>query len=236
MNSKETQELYKTENTTELSLLAKEFIPTFIQRRVKSEPIPVSNFSFQYSNDKNKVNNSHNDDNANKKAQNTPELKTEYNPNIILSANSYGFKGRSPYASSASVNSINKINNTNINSSNNTQKNDSNQRIINGFIFTELKDKVFEYRCSVCNYIAHDNTELHKHLVSKRHFIFPRKNKKPKKPKMFHKSEQRLNQTFMYSLNKSNKFFEKKLICQHCSKKFESNYALNSHLNAHKFK
>ena len=114
-------------------------------------------------------------------------------------------------------------------------KTDSKQKRINGFIFTELKDKVFEYRCSVCNYVAHDNSELYKHLVERKHFIYPRKNKKGKKQKMFH-AESRLNQTFMYSSNKSNKFYEKKLICQHCSKKFESNYALNTHLNAHKFK
>ena len=53
----------------------------------------------------------------------------------------------------------------NYNSSIYNNKIDSKQKIINGFIFTELKDKVFEYRCSVCNYVAHDNSELYKHFI-----------------------------------------------------------------------
>ena len=167
MNSKESKDSIKKENPTGLSLLAKEYIPTYIRRRVKSEPIPNSNFSFLY------------------------------------------FKGRSPYTSSSNANSLNEINSS-INSSIYNTKIDSKQKRINGFIFTELKDKVFEYRCSVCNYIAHDNNELYKHLVERKHFIYPRKNKKGKKQKMFH-AESRLNQTFMYSSNKSNKFYEKKL-------------------------
>ena len=246
MISKEKQDLYKTENTTELSLFAKEFIPSSIKRRVKSEPIPVSNFSFQYSNNKDtdKLNCPSSNEKTEQTEQtetdhNTSELKTECSENIILSANSYGFKGRSPYATSMNVNSLNIScfnNNSNSSSTTSIPKIDSNQKIINGFILTELKDKVFDYRCTVCDFVAHDNTELRKHLVAKKHFIFPKKNKKNKKQKMYHKPDTRLNQTFFCSSNKSNKFFEKKLMCQHCSKKFESIYALNSHLNAHKFK
>ena len=230
MNSKEIKDPINKENPAGLSLLAKEYIPTYIRRRVKSEPIPNSNFSFLYtnnSNDNTPLNNPSCEDKNDKKIS---ELKNECYENLILSANSYGFKGRSPYTSSTNANSLNEINSSIYNN-----KIDSKQKRINGFIFTELKDKVFEYRCSVCNYVAHDNSELYKHLVERKHFIYPRKNKKGKKQKMFH-SESRLNQTFVYSSNKSNKFYEKKLICQHCSKKFESNYALNTHLNAHKFK
>ena len=234
MNSKESKDSIKKENPTGLSLLAKEYIPTYIRRRVKSEPIPNSNFSFLYSDDP-KNNTPLNDPSCDdKNDKNIPDQKNECNENLVLSANSYGFKGRSPYTSSSNANSLNEINSS-INSSIYNTKIDSKQKRINGFIFTELKDKVFEYRCSVCNYIAHDNNELYKHLVERKHFIYPKKNKKAKKQKMFH-AESRLNQTFMYSSNKSNKFYEKKLICQHCSKKFESNYALNTHLNAHKFK
>ena len=40
----------------------------------------------------------------------------------------------------------------------------------------------------------------------------------------------------MFSINKPKKYSDKKIICKHCSKRFESNYALNSHLNAHKYK
>ena len=99
-----------------------------------------------------------------------------------------------------------------------------------------MKDKVFEYRCSVCNFVANSNTELRKHLTLSKHYIFPKKNKKGNKSKNFHKQENRLNQTFIFSMNKPKKYFEKKIVCKHCSKRFESNYALNSHLNAHKYK
>ena len=40
----------------------------------------------------------------------------------------------------------------------------------------------------------------------------------------------------MFSINKPKKYSDKKIICKHCFKRFESNYALNSHLNAHKYK
>ena len=152
--------------------------------------------------------------------------------NLLLNSNSYGFKGRSPYVSN--TNTRPKGTNSNTNNTNNSKMN-SNQKIINGFIFTELKDKVFEYRCSVCNFVAHANGELHKHLTMNKHFILPKKNKK-NKSKNYHKQENRLNQTFMFSMNKPKKYFEKKIVCKHCSKRFESNYALNSHLNAHKYK
>ena len=98
-----------------------------------------------------------------------PIVKVIEKGNLLLNSNSYGFKGRSPYVSN--TNTRPKGTNSNTNNTNNSKMN-SNQKIINGFIFTELKDKVFEYRCSVCNFVAHANGELHKHLTISKHFIF----------------------------------------------------------------
>ena len=234
MEPKEPQEQYKKENTSVLSLFASENPPNTCQRRVKSDPMPVSNFSLQYFSDKNILDEP--------LPENSRQINSTENPNKgILSTNSYGFKGRSPYASSSNS-SIKNMNNDTFNSINDdifstSSSNNSNEKIINGFIFTELKDKVLEYRCSVCNFVTNSNSELHKHLAINKHFIFPKKYKKNNKAKVFHKQENnRLNQTFMYSVNKPKKYSDKKIICKHCYKRFESNYALNSHLNAHKFK
>ena len=112
-------------------------------------------------------------------------MKQERN-GMFLNSNTYGFKGRSPYVINTNI--YPKVSNNNTNNINNSKINPS-QKIINGFIFTELKDKVFEYRCSVCNFVANSNTELRKHLTLSKHYIFPKKNKKGNKSKNFHKQE-----------------------------------------------
>ena len=228
MESKETNSV--------LSLFSSDNQPIIHQRRIKSASLLLDKISSEYFSDKNEL--------KGENIINMPNIECKENPdvpivkviekgNLLLNSNSYGFKGRSPYVSN--TNTRPKGTNSNTNNNNNNSKMNSNQKIINGFIFTELKDKVFEYRCSVCNFVAHANGELHKHLTMNNHFILPKKNKK-NKSKNYHKQENRLNQTFMFSMNKPKKYFEKKIVCKHCSKRFESNYALNSHLNAHKYK
>jgi hypothetical protein len=157
----------------------------------------------------------------------------------LMNSSFYGFKGRSPYVTQ----------NYNINNKSGKEGKDKNskftsannkQKIINGFIIGELKDKIIEYQCSVCNFVAFEKEELRKHLIIRKHFTFPKKIKKTKKNlnKTFFRFENKLNQTFMYSFSKINKknFENKKVICRHCTKKFDSKYALNAHLNAHKYK
>lgn len=188
------------------------------------------------------------------------QLKNEKNENLenntqnnsqlsinLLNMNNYGFKGRSPYTNiNTNLSSINdkkeKKDHINYISSNKNLLN-SNQdtKRINGFILSELKDKILEYKCSICNFKCNDRDELRNHLAIKKHFTFPKKLKKGKKNMMknktFYKNETKNNQSFMYSLMKQNKKpFDKKITCRHCSKKFDSLYALNSHLNAHKYK
>ena len=236
MEIKEAQDQFKNEFTSVLSLFGSEEHINIHPRRVKSDPLPMPKFSFQYFSDKNTLNNPLPETNLN---QYNPGIDSNddvhNNTSMLITTNSYGFIGRSPYVTSSNINN-------NINSKNNIKDENINpninEKIINGFIFTELKDKVFEYRCSVCNFVAHANGELHKHLALNKHFILPKKYKKNNKSKAFHKSENsnRLNQTFMFSMNKHKKYSDKKLTCKHCSKRFESNYALNSHLNAHKYK
>ena len=165
----------------------------------------------------------------------------------LLNMNNYGFKGRSPYTNmNTNLNSINdkkeKKDHLNYISSNKNLLNSSQDpKRINGFILSELKDKILDYKCSICNFKCNDRDELRNHLAIKKHFTFPRKLKKGKKHimknKTFYKNEIKNNQSFMYSLMKQNKKpFDKKITCRHCSKKFDSMYALNSHLNAHKYK
>ena len=227
MESKETNSV--------LSLFSSDNQPIIHQRRIKSASLLLDKISSEYFSDKNELKGENIIDMPNIECKENPDVpivKVIEKGNILLNSNSYGFKGRSPYVSN--TNTRPKGTNSNTNNTNNSKMN-SNQKIINGFIFTELKDKVFEYRCSVCNFVAHANGELHKHLTMNNHFILPKKNKK-NKSKNYHKQENRLNQTFMFSMNKPKKYFEKKIVCKHCSKRFESNYALNSHLNAHKYK
>ena len=227
MESKETNSV--------LSLFSSDNQPIIHQRRIKSASLLLDKISSEYFSDKNELKGENIIDMPNIECKENPDVpivKVIEKGNILLNSNSYGFKGRSPYVSN--TNTRPKVTNSNTNNTNNSKMN-SNQKIINGFIFTELKDKVFEYRCSVCNFVAHANGELHKHLTMNKHFILPKKNKK-NKSKNYHKQENRLNQTFMFSMNKPKKYFEKKIVCKHCSKRFESNYALNSHLNAHKYK
>ena len=227
MESKETNSV--------LSLFSSDNQPIIHQRRIKSASLLLDKISSEYFSDKNELKGENIIDMPNIECKENPDVpivKVIEKGNLLLNSNSYGFKGRSPYV--ANSNTRPKVANNNTNNTNNSKMN-SNQKIINGFIFTELKDKVFEYRCSVCNFVAHANGELHKHLTMNNHFILPKKNKK-NKSKNYHKQENRLNQTFMFSMNKPKKYFEKKIVCKHCSKRFESNYALNSHLNAHKYK
>ena len=227
MESKETNSV--------LSLFSSDNQPIIHQRRIKSASLLLDKISSEYFSDKNELKGENIIDMPNIECKENPDVPIEKvieKGNLLLNSNSYGFKGRSPYVSN--TNTRPKGTNSNTNNTNNSKMN-SNQKIINGFIFTELKDKVFEYRCSVCNFVAHANGELHKHLTMNNHFILPKKNKK-NKSKNYHKQENRLNQTFMFSMNKPKKYFEKKIVCKHCSKRFESNYALNSHLNAHKYK
>ena len=227
MESKETNSV--------LSLFSSDNQPIIHQRRIKSASLLLDKISSEYFSDKNELKGENIIDMPNIECKENPDVpivKVIEKGNLLLNSNSYGFKGRSPYVSN--TNTRPKGTNSNTNNTNISKMN-SNQKIINGFIFTELKDKVFEYRCSVCNFVAHANGELHKHLTMNNHFILPKKNKK-NKSKNYHKQENRLNQTFMFSMNKPKKYFEKKIVCKHCSKRFESNYALNSHLNAHKYK
>ena len=177
-------------------------------------------------------------------------------PNF-LNFNIYGFKGRSPYAS-PNVNNIitNSSNLKNINANNNSNniksqktnqkqnqnqtnknQNNKNQKRIEAALITQLKDKVLEYRCSVCNFITTESEELHKHLFTKKHYTFPKKAKKFKNKKIFYKNENKINQTFIYTVNKIKKNnYEKRIFCRHCGKKFDSMHGLNAHLNAHKYK
>lgn len=170
----------------------------------------------------------------------------------FMNFNFYGFKGRSPYASPNINNMINNnssnnnINNNNKNKNNKSQKTNQkqNQNQINknqkrneAALITQLKDKILEYRCSVCSFVANESQELHEHLALKNHYTFPKKMEKNKKQKVFYKLENKLNQTFIFSMNKINKKnFGKKIYCRHCGKKFDSMHGLNAHLNAHKYK
>lgn len=209
------------------------------------------NMSFIEDDKNNQVNLDNDNDNYN---NNNPINKSHMSLNFFNS-NFYGFKGRSPYATpnlnnivNNSININNNIKNNNKNNAKNNTKNDiigkvnainKNQKRGDTALITQLKDKILEYRCSVCNFIATENEELHKHLVLKKHFTFPKKMKKLKKPKIFFKIENKNNQSFMYSISKSfnhKKIFDKKIICRYCSKKFDSIYSLNCHLNAHNYR
>lgn len=165
----------------------------------------------------------------------------------FLNENVYGFTGRSPYANPNINNMI--INNLNSNTgkniktnSNKSHKNNSkvnsnhgnkSQKRNESALVTQLKDKILEYRCSICNFVTTESEELHKHLSLKKHYTLPKKIKKNKKSKIFFKSTNKLNQTFIYSMCRISK---KNYFCKHCGKKFDSAWALNAHLNAHRFR
>ena len=120
---------------------------------------------------------------------------------------------------------------------NNKTQNNKNQKKNEAALITQLKDKVLEYRCSVCNFVTNENEELHKHLTIKKHYTFPKKAKKFKNKKLFYKNENKINQTFIYSMTKIKKNnYDNRIFCRHCGKKFESKHGLNAHLNAHKYK
>jgi hypothetical protein len=204
-------------------------------------------------NEENEINtiNKNNDSNENNEITDLLSLN-------FFNSTFYGFKGRSPYASPNLNNIINTSSNMNMNNNIKNNKNNAkniikndnnnnrkmnqmnkNKKIGEAALITQLKDKILEYRCSVCNFVTSENEELHKHLVLKKHFTFPKKMKKLKKAKMFHKFENKNNQSFIYSIAKSynnKKNYDKKIICRHCSKKFDSIHALNCHLNAHKYR
>ena len=168
----------------------------------------------------------------------------------FLNSNFFGFKGRSPYSIPNFNNMIN--NNANINKKNNNVKKENNksnkinpknnpipvnksQKKNETALVTQLKDKILEYRCSVCNFVANEYDELHKHLIIKKHLIL-KKTTKGKKKKYFYKKENKLNQTLMYPSKISKKIIANKIVCRYCGKKFDSIYGLNAHLNAHKYK
>lgn len=165
----------------------------------------------------------------------------------FLNSNFFGFKGRSPYSipnpNNMMNNNISKKN-TNItkqetNKSIKNQKNNQNvlnknQKKNDTALVTQLKDKILEYRCSVCNFVANEYEELHNHLIIKKHLI-SKKMMKGKKRKFFYKKENKMNQTLMHP-SKVKKSFEKKVFCKNCGKKFDSIFGLNAHLNAHKYK
>ena len=199
MESTESQENNIKESHAELSLFSSFIHPIIHQRNIKSTPELTNKLSLDYFFDKNETRDENNTSNEFKANLDESDVKTIGNGNMLLNSNIYGFKGRSPYVINTNI--YPKVSNNNANNINNPKIN-PNQKIINGFIFTELKDKVFEYRCSVCNFVANSNTELRKHLTLSKHYIFPKKNKKGNKSKNFHKQEN----------------------------------ALNSHLNAHKYK
>ena len=168
----------------------------------------------------------------------------------FLNSNFFGFKGRSPYSIPNFNNMIN--NNVNINKKNNNVKKENNksnkinpknnpsavtksQKKNETALVTQLKDKILEYRCSVCNFVANEYDELHKHLIIKKHLIL-KKTTKGKKKKYFYKKENKLNQTLMYPSKINKKIIANKIVCRYCGKKFDSIYGLNAHLNAHKYK
>ena len=195
----------------------------------------IKSHFFEKSTDKNKLNEITQSNPINKKTSAD-----------FINENIYGFKGRSPYANPNVNNMINlSNNNTGNNSKNNSNKSQKNNSKVNlnplnktqkkneAALVTQLKDKILEYRCSICDFVATESIELHKHLSSKKHYTFPKKIKKNKKPKIFHKSDNKINQTFVYSMSKLSK---KNFFCRHCGKKFDSFHGLNAHLNAHKYK
>lgn len=198
----------------------------------QNNPINIlnnENKNFEYSNESTK--------------NSTSEKNNSQVSPFFLNLNFYGFKGRSPYALPNVYNLINNnsistkthktSNNYNkkslqIQQNDNTNKNKNNNEET---LVTQLKDKKLEYRCFVCNFVTNEKDELCKHLYLKKHFNHPKKMKKAKKHKIY-KPENKLNQTFVYYISKINK----KIGCRYCGKKFDSNQALNAHLNAHKFK
>ena len=117
----------------------------------------------------------------------------------FLNSNFFGFKGRSPYSIPNFNNMIN--NNVNINKKNINAKKENNksnkinpknnpntmnkgQKKNETVLVSQLKDKILEYRCSVCNFVANEYDELHKHLIIKKHLIL-KKTTKGKKKKDF---------------------------------------------------
>ena len=250
------EDIYQAENyTKKLSIFNDEndlFQNLVIEQRANSDPSYTINQSENLSNSSLKEKTSKNGPKENpitqlenenpesfkEKVQNSSQLSIN-----LLNMNNYGFKGRSPYTNLNNINDKkDKKDHLNYISSNKNLIN-SNQdpKRINGFILSELKDKILDYKCSICNFKCNDRDELRNHLAVKKHFTFPRKLKKGKKHimknKTFYKNEIKNNQSYIYSLMKQNKKpFDKKITCRHCSKKFDSMYALNSHLNAHKFK
>ena len=176
-------------------------------------------------------------------------IPTLISPNF-LNSNFFGFKGRSPYAMpninnliNTNMNTKKKTNSNNMNNDNkkgNKQNKKENQNKQNkelknndAALVTQLKDMVFEYRCTLCNFVANENDELRKHLALKRHYIIPKKMKKGKKTKILYNVRNRTDQSFIYPMKKN---YERKLCCHNCGKKFDSIHALNAHLNAHNFK
>ena len=254
------EDIYQAKNYSKKLSIFDDEIDLFknltFNQRANSDPSSIINQSKDISNKLQMENTSKNNPKENPINQLKDEINECFKDNIqnnsqlsinLLNMNNYGFKGRSPYTNmNTNLNNINdkkeKKDHLNYISSNkNILNSNQDPKRINGFILSELKDKILDYKCSICNFKCNDRDELRKHLAIKKHFTFPRKLKKGKKHimknKTFYKNETKNNQSFMYSLMKQNKKpFDKKITCRHCSKKFDSMYALNSHLNAHKYK
>ena len=254
------EDIYQAKNySKKLSIFDDEndlFQNLTLNQRSNSDPSSIINQSENIPNKLQMGNTSKNDSEENPinqlKDENFKSVKDNIQNNSQLSINlinmnNYGFKGRSPYTNmNTNLNNINdkkekKEHLNYISSNKNVLNSNQDPKRINGFILSELKDKILDYKCSICNFKCNDRDELRNHLAIKKHFTFPRKLKKGKKHimknKTYYKNEIKNSQSFMYSLMKQNKKpFDKKITCRHCSKKFDSMYALNSHLNAHKYK
>ena len=69
-------------------------------------------------------------------------------------------------------------------------------------------------------------------FIFKKSFYFSKKNKKTKNQAFFYESENKMNQTFIYSISKIDDNY---IMCKYCGKKFDSVFRLNYHLNVHKY-
>lgn len=204
-------------------------IDDYSQYLIKENPIgqpKKKNEFFEKSTNKNNA----------KEAIQTNSINKQISTNFI-NENIYGFKGRSPYSTPNVNNMINVISNNNGKSSKNNSKVNPNQlnkiqKKNEAALITQLKDKILEYRCSICDFVATESEELHKHLSSKKHYTFPKKIRKNKNLKIFYKSDSKINHTLIYSISRLSK---KNYFCKHCGKKFDSIHGLNAHLNAHKY-
>ena len=81
---------------------------------------------------------------------------------------------------------------------------------------------LIKYRCSKCDFVTTESEEFNRHLSDNNHYSFP----KEIIENNFYKLNNKTN--FMYKKNKKHFF------CKYCGLKFDSTFALNAHLNAHR--